>query len=46
MISIRTVAGLLLVDEDGDQRQLLFYLLRARQLLSKEGGNLKDRRFI
>ena len=47
MFSIKVVVGLLLVDEAGEQRQVLFYPLKeARELLRKEGGNLKDSTFI
>lgn len=46
MLSIKVVVGLLLVDEAGDFREALFYPLEeARELLGKEGGNLKGSRF-
>lgn len=46
MFSIKVVVGLLLVDEAGDLREALFYPLKeARELLGKEGSNLKDSRF-
>lgn len=46
MLSTKVVVGLLLVDEAGDLREALFYPLKeARELLGKEGSNLKDSRF-
>lgn len=46
MFSIKVVVGLLLVDEAGELRQVLFYPLKeARESLRKEGSNLKDSRF-
>lgn len=46
MFSIKIVAGLLLVDEAGHLREVLFYPLKEeREWLRKEGGNLKDSGF-
>lgn len=46
MFSIKGVVGLLLVDEAGHLREVLFYpLKKARELLRKEGVSLKDSRF-
>lgn len=46
MFSIKIVVGVLLVDEARHLREVLFYPLREeKELLRKEGGNLKDRRF-
>lgn len=46
MFSIKVVVGLLLVDEAGELRQVLFYPLKeARESLRKDGGKLKDSGF-
>lgn len=46
MFSIKILAGLLSVGEGGHLREVLFYRLKEeRELLRKEGGNLKDSRF-